>query len=82
MTVESTYTFADNKTGFVNTYSEEPIVTENTNTNTNPSTGGSGYHGMGNPNTIDYIVAFVATLFGALLVTFIIKFVKVKKFNN
>ena len=82
MSVESNYTFVDNKTGFVNTYSEEPIVVVNPETNTNPANSGSGYHGMGNPNTIDYIVAFVATLLGALLLTFIIRFVRVKKFNN
>ena len=80
MDVESTYTFVDNKTAFVNTYSEEPIVIENPTTN--PVTGDNGYHGQGNPNTIDYIVAFIATLFGALLLTFVIKFIKVKKFNN
>lgn len=84
MDVQSTYTFVDNRTTFVNTYSEEPIVNENTNndTNTNPVTGGSGNHGIGNPNTIDYIIALVCTLLGALFVTFIIRFIKVKKFNN
>ncbi len=80
MGIESTYTFVDNQTAFVNTYSEEPIVPEIINVN--PVTGGNGNTGMGNPNTIDYIVAFIATLIGAVLVTFITRYFKYKRFNN
>lgn len=74
MSVTPTYKYLSGGTSFVNTYSEEPIIDEETS----KQAVDPGY----NPNTNDFMIGLIVLLFVTVVSVIIARLYKIKKYNN